>query len=77
MSQLAAPPDIAPDWPLTTTLRVGNCPWGLVDPSLVGNKVLVVASAPNQTADPLAYEVVIYGGKALGFPEGVDFSFGP
>jgi hypothetical protein len=77
VSQLAAPADIVPDWPLVATLRVGNGPWGLVDPSLVGRKYLVVASAPGRTAQPPAYEVVIFGGRALGFPDGVDFSFGP
>ncbi len=77
VSQLASPPDIAPDWPLIATLRLGNGPWGLVDPSLVGNRYLVVASAPVQTVDPLAYEVVIFAGKAPGFPGGIDFAFGP
>jgi hypothetical protein len=56
---------------------VGNGPWGLVDSSLVGGKYLVVASADGQAAGPPAYEVVIFAGKALGFPGGVDFAFGP
>jgi hypothetical protein len=77
VSPLAAPPDIAPDWPLTASLRVGNGPWGLVDPSLVGHKYLVVAHAAGQVADPPVYEVVIFGGKAPGFPNGVDFAFTP
>ncbi len=77
VSQLAEPPDIVPDWPLTATLLVGNGPWGLVDPSLVGKKYLVVACAPGQTVGPPAYEVVIFAGKAPGFPGGVDFAFGP
>jgi hypothetical protein len=77
LSQLAAPPSIAPDWPLVAALRVGNGPWGLVDPSLLGKKYLVVANAPGQTANPPAYEVVIFAGKAPGFPSGIDFAFGP
>jgi serpin B len=77
VSPLAAPPDIAPDWPLTATLRVGNGPWGLLDPSLVGHKYLVVAHAAGQGADPPAYEVVVFSGKAPGFPGGVDFAFTP
>lgn len=77
VSKLAELPDIAPDWPLTATLHVGNGPWGLVDPTLVGRKYLVVAYAVGQPVEPPAYEVVIFGGKALGFPGGVDFAFGP
>jgi serpin B len=77
VSRLAALPDIAPDWPLTATLRVGNGPWGLVDPSLVGHKYLVAVHADGQTADPPAYEVVIFAGKAPGFPGGLDFAFTP
>ena len=77
VSQLAAPPDIAPDWPLSATLRAGNGPWGLVDLSLVGGKYLVMASAPGQRVKPPAYEVVVFAGKAPGFPGGVDFAFGP
>jgi hypothetical protein len=46
VSQLAAPPDIAPGWPLIAILRVGNDPWGLVAPSLVWHKYLVVAARP-------------------------------
>jgi hypothetical protein len=77
VSPLAALPDIAPGWPLAATLRVGNGPWGLVDPSLVGHKYLVVAHAAGQTANPPAYEVVIFAGKAPGFPGGIDFAFTP
>jgi hypothetical protein len=74
VSQLASPRGIALDWPLVATLRVGNGPWGLVDPSLVGSKYLVMASAPGRTVDPPAYEVVIFAGKAPGFPGGIDFT---
>ena len=70
-------PEIAADWPLRAMLRTGNGPWGLVDPSLVGAKYLVTASAPGLKVDPPAYEVVIFAGKAPGFPGGVDFAFGP
>jgi serpin B len=77
VSQLAALPNIAPDWPLTGTLRVGNGAWGLVDRSLVGHKYLVVAHEAGQAADPPAYEVVVFAGKAPGFPGGVDFAFTP
>ena len=77
VSALAERPDIAPDWPLSATLRVGNGPWGLVDPSLVGHKYLVVAEAAGQTVAPPAYEVVVFAGKAPGLPGGVDFVFGP
>jgi hypothetical protein len=77
VSSLAAPPEIAPEWPLTDTLRVGNGPWGLVDPSLVGHKYLVVAHADGQAVDPPAYEVVVFAGKAPGFPGGIDFAFTP
>jgi hypothetical protein len=76
VASLAELPEIAPDWPLTATLVVGNGPWGLVDPSLVGGKYLVVADAHGQTARPPAYEVVVFSGKAPGFPGGVDFAFG-
>jgi serpin B len=77
VSPLAALPDVAPEWPLTATLRRGNGPWGLVDPSLVGHKYLVVVHAAGQTADPPAYEVVVFAGKAPGFPGGIDFAFTP
>jgi hypothetical protein len=77
VASLAEAPEIAPDWPLTAMLAVGNGPWGLVDPSLVGGKYLVVADADGQTVRPPAYEVVIFSGKAPGFPGGVDFAFGP
>ena len=77
MTGLEESPEIAADWPLSATLRAGNGLWGLVDPSLVGGKYLVVASAPGLTVDPPAYEVVIFAGKAPGFPSGVDFAFGP
>jgi hypothetical protein len=77
VSQLAACPNIASGWTPTTTLLVGNGPWGLIDPSLVGSKYLVVADAPRLTVQPPAYEVVIFSGKALGLPGGVDFAFSP
>ena len=77
VSALAERPDIAPDWPLSATLRVGNGPWGLVDPSLVGHKYLVVAEAAGQTVAPPAYEVVVFAGKAPGLPGGVDFAVTP
>ena len=77
VARLDESPEIAPEWPLTATLRVGNGPWGLVDPSLVGHKYLVVARADGQAVDPPAYEVVVYAGKAPGFPDGVDFAFTP
>ena len=77
VSRLAAPPEIAPDWPLIATLRVGNGPWGLVAPSLVGHKYVVMADVDGQAVDPPAYEVVIFAGKAPGFPGGVDFAFTP
>ncbi|MGD2039416.1 MAG: hypothetical protein PVH11_01230 [Anaerolineae bacterium] len=77
VASLTGPPHIPPDWTQTATLFAGNGPWGLVDPLLVGGKYLVVACAPGQTALPPAYEVVISGGKAPGFPSGVDFAFGP
>ena len=77
VSQLAGPPEIASDWPLVATLRGGNGIWGLVDPSLVGHKYLVVADALGLAGQPTAYEVVIYSGKAPGLPAGVDFAFGP
>jgi hypothetical protein len=77
VTRLEVSPGIAPDWPLAATWIVGNGPWGLVDSSLVGGKYLVVASADGQAAGPPAYEVVIFAGKALGFPGGVDFAFGP
>ncbi|MGD9405711.1 MAG: serpin family protein [Anaerolineae bacterium] len=70
-------PEIAPEWPLTATLRVGNGPWGLLDPSLVGHKYLVVTRADGQAVDPPAYEVVVFAGKAPGFPGGIDFAFTP
>ena len=74
---LAEAPEVAPDWLLTAMLDVGNGPWGLVDPSLMGGKYLVVADARGQTVRPPAYEVVIFSGKAPGFPGGVDFAFHP
>jgi len=77
VSQLAEPLDRTHDWPLIAALRVGNGHWGLVDPSLVGNKYLVVADALGLTVQPPAYEVVVFAGKALGLPGGVDFVFGP
>jgi hypothetical protein len=77
VSQLAEPPDIAPGWTPAATLLVGNGPWGLIDPSLVGSKYLVVADALGLTVQPPAYEVVIFAGKAPGFPGGVDFAFAP
>ncbi len=76
VASLVQVPAFAPDWFLTATLVVGNGPWGLVDPSLVGRKYLVVADLPSQTVLPPAYEVVIFSGKAPGFPGGVDFAFG-
>lgn len=76
VTSLAASPQILPDWPLTASLVVANGPWGLVDPLLVGGKVLVVVDTPGQTVRPAGYEVVIYSGKAPGFPGGVDFAFG-
>jgi hypothetical protein len=74
---LAESPQILSDWSLLATLAVDNGPWGLIDPSLVGSKYLVVINAPGQIALPPAYEVVIFGGKAPGFPSGVDFTLGP
>jgi hypothetical protein len=77
VASLAEVPEIAPDWLLTAMLVVGNGPWGLVDPSLVGGRYLVVADADGQAVRPRAYEVVVFSGKAPGFPGGVDFAFGP
>lgn len=77
VASLAEVPEIAPDWLLTAMLVVGNGPWGLVDPSLMGGKYLVVADAHGQTVWPPAYEVVVFSGKAPGFPSGVDFAFAP
>lgn len=76
VASLAETPEIGPDWSLVATLAVGNGPWGLVDPSLVGRKYLVTAYVPGQTVMPPAYEVVIFAGKAPGFPGSVDFAFG-
>lgn len=77
VTRLEESPEILTDRTLTATLVVDNGPWGLVDPSLVGGKYLVVADAQGQTVTPPAYEVVIFAGKAPGFPSGVDFVFGP
>jgi serpin B len=77
VSPLAAPPVITPDGPLTATLRVGNGLWGLVDPTLAGHKYLVVAYEAGQAVDPPAYEVVVFAGKAPGFPDGIDFALMP
>lgn len=77
VSPLAAFPDIASGWTPTASLLVGNGPWGLIDPSLVGSKYLVAADALGLTVQPPAYEVVIFSGKALGLPGDVDFVFGP
>lgn len=76
VTSLAASREIQPDWPLIVTLTVGSGPWGLADPSLAGGKLLVVADAQGGPVQPAAYEVVIYSGKAPGFPGGVDFAFG-
>ena len=77
VASLAEVPEMAPGWPLTATLVAGNGAWGLVDPALAGGKYLVVAQADGQTVTPPAYEVVIFSGKAPGFPSGVDFGFSP
>lgn len=77
VTRLEESPEILTDRTLTATLVVDNGPWGLVDPSLVGGKYLVVADAQGQTVTPPAYEVVIFAGKAPGFPGAVDFVFGP
>jgi len=77
VASLAEVPEIAPGWLLTATLVTGNGTWGLVDPALAGGRYLVVAQADGQAVTPPAYEVVIFSGKAPGFPGGVDFAFGP
>ena len=77
VTSLTKPPHIVADWLPVATLTMGNGPWGLVDPSLVGGKYLVVAHAPGHITQPSAYEVVVFGGKAPGFPGGVDFAFSP